>query len=79
MIDRTDFADLLRGHLSVLLDIPLDEIEDDTQFADLGVDSLMSMELVVYVEQKINQEVPEDAVRMLTCINDVVNYAVDHE
>jgi acyl carrier protein len=44
----------------------IDEIPDETPFADLGIDSMMALEIVAEVERKYKVTVPEDELKGLT-------------
>lgn len=67
-------GDLLRDRLSLLLGIPASEIRDDSRFEDLGVDSLMLLELVAVVEQAIRRQLVEEDIGSLGSIADVRHY-----
>jgi acyl carrier protein len=44
----------------------IDEIPDETPFADLGIDSMMALEIVAEVERQYKVTVPEDELKGLT-------------
>lgn len=44
----------------------IDEIPDETPFADLGIDSMMALEIVAEVERQYKVAVPEDELKGLT-------------
>lgn len=45
----------------------------DSTFADLGVDSLDAIEVLFEVEEEFDLSIPNEALRGMTCVRDVVN------
>lgn len=64
----------LRERLGILLDVDASEITGSTSFADLGVDSMMRLELIALVEQHVGRELPERELNSLGTIDQVVGY-----
>ena len=64
----------LRERLGILLDIDPATVGGGTSFADLGVDSMMRLELIALVEQYIGYELPEREISSLATIDQVVRY-----
>jgi acyl carrier protein len=75
-VETKDLAGRLRERLSILLDISPEEVGDETPFADLGVDSMMRLELVALVEQHIGFELPERDLGALSTMRDVDRYVL---
>lgn len=50
----------------------VDDIPDDTPFADLGIDSMMAIEIVAEVERTFKLQIPEDELNELTNFNAVL-------
>jgi acyl carrier protein len=69
-----ELATLLRDRLSILLDRDAASIRQDTDFGDLGVDSMMRLELIALVEQHVGYELPERDLLALTTIDRVIDY-----
>jgi len=44
----------------------IDEVPDETPFADLGIDSMMAIEIVADVERQYKLSIPEDELGELT-------------
>ena len=44
----------------------IDDIPDGTSFADLGIDSMMAIEIVAEVERQYKVSVPEEELKTLT-------------
>jgi acyl carrier protein len=51
----------------------IDEIPDETPFSELGIDSMMALEIVAEVERQYKVAVPEEELKRLT------NFAAVHE
>lgn len=64
----------LRERLGILLDIDPASVGDEMPFADLGVDSMMRLELIALVEQHVGHELPEKELSSLGTIDQVVRY-----
>lgn len=75
-MDTKDLAGKIRERLSILLDIAPEEVGESTPFADLGVDSMMRLELIALVEQHIGFELPERDLGALTTMKDVNRYVL---
>lgn len=64
----------LRERLGILLDVDSANIGDGSSFADLGVDSMMRLELIALVEQHVGRELPEKDLSDLGTIDQVIRY-----
>lgn len=49
----------------------IDEIPDDTSFSELGIDSMMALEIVAEVERTYKVSVPEEELKTVTNFNSV--------
>jgi acyl carrier protein len=58
-----DLKEKLRAIVAEVSEI--DEIPDETPFADLGIDSMMALEIVSAVERQYKVSVPEEELRGL--------------
>lgn len=57
----------------------VDEVSDTAGFTDdLGVDSLMAMEVMVAVDKKYKINIPEDEFTQLKNVNDTVETVMRH-
>ena len=64
--------DLKEKLRSIIADVSeVDEIPDDTPFKDLGIDSMMAIEIVAEVERTYKLTIPEDELQDLTSFNKV--------
>ena len=49
----------------------IDEVPAETPFADLGIDSMMAIEIVADVERTYKLSIPEEELAELTCFQKV--------
>ena len=65
----------LKEKLGEYVDVPLDEITEDTRFIeDLGLNSFEFMSLLGYLEEEYDIVVDESGVRGLTTVGEAVEY-----
>ena len=57
--------------LSDAIGTPIDEIDLTKPLADIGLDSLDAVHMIATVESIIRQELPEDVIKRVTCLNDI--------
>lgn len=60
------------------LEVDEDQLNENTRFADLDVDSLDLVNLVVAFEKKYNFEIPDNEIKNLQTVKDVVDYVESH-
>ena len=60
------------------LEVEESELNENTRFADLDVDSLDLVNLVVAFEKKYNFEIPDNEIKNLQTVKDVVDYVESH-
>ena len=65
-----DLREALREIVAEVAEI--DEVPDDALFMDLGIDSMMAIEIVSDVERNYKIKVPEDELEQVTDLNSVV-------
>lgn len=73
-MQTSDLAARLRERLAMLLEVDPAAIEDDSRFADFGVDSMMRLELIALVEQHLGFEIPERDLEQMQTVNQVLTY-----
>jgi acyl carrier protein len=56
--------DKLRGIISEVSEV--EDIPDETPFADIGIDSMMALEIVAEVERTYQLSIPEEELKDLT-------------
>lgn len=57
--------------LADTLRVPAEAIDLSLPLAEAGIDSLDAVHLVATIESIIRQELPEDVIRRVTCLNDI--------
>ena len=67
----SELKEKLRSIVSEVSEI--EQIPDETPFADLGIDSMMALEIVAEVERTYKVSVPEEELKGLTNFNSVYN------
>jgi len=72
----TELKEKLRAIVAEVSEI--DQIPDQTPFADLGIDSMMALEIVAEVERTYKISVPEDQLKGLTNFESVYNLFAAH-
>ena len=75
MAAPADLRDKLRAIIS-----EVDEIPDATPFKDLGIDSMMAIEIVAEVERTYKMSIPENELQKLThfeAVYDLVKSKLD--
>lgn len=63
----------LKTTIANVMDIDEVEIQGDTRFIeDLGMESLMALEIMVALEKKYGIKLKEEQLREMTCLNAVI-------
>ena len=58
--------------ISEIAEISEEEITDDANFAqDLGIDSMMALEIVAKIEKTYKITIPEEKISTIQCLNNV--------
>ena len=66
----SDLREKLRAIVREMSEI--DEIPDETPFSELGIDSMIALEIVAEVEREYKVRVPEEELKSLTNFDSVV-------
>ena len=62
------------------LSVSEDEVVPDASFVDdLGADSLDLVELIMVMEEKFEQEIPDEVAEKLQTVNDAITYIKDNQ
>lgn len=64
-----DLKETLRDMIREVSEV--DDIPDETPFSELGIDSMMAIEIVAEVERTYKMSIPEDELQKLTCFKAV--------
>ena len=67
----------IRSYLSEQLDIPVEEMDRDTTFESLHVDSLDMVEMVMDMEEELGIDFEMDGDTKLETIGDLADYIED--
>jgi acyl carrier protein len=71
-VEQTLDPEDLRRFVADVLDVEVDNVTDDAHFvAELGVDSLKALEVLVALERKYQIKISEDEVRDMTTFAEV--------
>ena len=57
--------------LADTIQVSTDEIDLDKQLTDIGLDSLDAVHMIATIESIISQELPEDVIQRVGCLNDI--------
>ncbi|MGB2986241.1 MAG: acyl carrier protein [Phycisphaerae bacterium] len=57
--------------LSEAIQVPVDQIDLDKPLSEVGLDSLDAVHMVATIESIIGQELPEDIIQRVKCLNDM--------
>ncbi|MDX6325187.1 MAG: acyl carrier protein [Nocardioidaceae bacterium] len=75
MADRTEIQTDLATIVEEIAGVPAADVQPDKEFiADLDVDSLSMVEIVVAAEEKFGVRIPDDQVKNLKTVGDAVDY-----
>jgi len=75
MTKKADFESIkkeAKKMVSEIAEIPEDELKDDAQFAeDLGIDSMMALEMTAAIEKKFKIVIPEEEIPNIRSLNNI--------
>jgi acyl carrier protein len=71
-----DLKDKLRAIVEEVAEI--DAVPDDKPFKDLGIDSMMAIEIIADVERTYKIKVPEEELETISDLNSVVTLVQKH-
>ncbi len=63
--------------LSETIHVPFEQIDLTKPFSDIGLDSLDAVHMLATIESVIGQELPEDIIQRVTCLNDIFDMMRD--
>jgi acyl carrier protein len=71
-INLEDIKKEVRGLVSEIIEIEPEKIKDEAEFVkDLGVDSMMALEIVASIEKKYKVVIPEEKIPAIRSLKDV--------
>jgi acyl carrier protein len=59
--------------VSEAIQVPVEQIDLDKPLAEVGIDSLDAVHLIATIESIIRQELPEDVIQRVQCLNDILD------
>ncbi|HOU36363.1 MAG TPA: acyl carrier protein [Candidatus Omnitrophota bacterium] len=60
--------------VAAIIEIPESKLTDDIKFVeDLGIDSMMALEIVASIEKKYKIVIPEEDIPKMRCLRDIYN------
>ena len=68
-MSESELKEKLRAIIAEVSEV--DDIPDDTLFKELGIDSMMAIEIVAEVERTFKLSIPEDELQTMTHFNAV--------
>jgi acyl carrier protein len=64
----------IRTLVSKVIKVPEEKLKSDVNiFSEYGVDSLLGVEILAGLDKKYGIDVPEDKIRHIKSVNDIVN------
>jgi acyl carrier protein len=51
--------------------VPVEQIDLNKPLAEIGLDSLDAVHMIATIESIIRQDLPEDVIQRVTCLNDI--------
>ncbi|MCK6259441.1 acyl carrier protein [Fictibacillus sp. KIGAM418] len=60
--------------IAEMVEVDVSEVKEDSSFADLGIDSLMALELAVYLERDYNIFIQEQELMSLRKVEDLLRF-----
>ena len=73
-----DIKTLLKDRVAAMAEVPVEEIEADAPLEELGIDSLMALELLVMLQRAYRIEISQEDLRHFTSINSVAELTLQH-
>lgn len=71
---KVNVADEIKKIMASILEIEPDKITPEAKFVeDLGMDSMMALEIVAAIEKKFKIVIPEEKLSMITSMQDVIS------
>jgi acyl carrier protein len=62
----------IKKKVAEITELSEDKLKEDAKFVeDLGVDSMMALEIVASIEKKYKVVIPEEQIPKMRCLNDI--------
>jgi len=73
-IDFEKFKEEIKKIVSEVSEVPQEQLKEDARFVeDLGIDSMMALEIVANIEKKYKVVIPEEEIPKIRSLKDVYN------
>ncbi len=63
--------------LADTIQVPVDQLDLTKPLTDIGLDSLDAVHMIATIESIIGQELPEDVIQRVSCLNDIFDMMRD--
>jgi acyl carrier protein len=70
---KQEVSTLLRSEVARMVEIPEDTIDDSAHLAELGMDSLQALQLLVLIERRFDLQIGEQELQQFTSIQAVTD------
>jgi acyl carrier protein len=78
-VNKENLEKELRSLIAEIIEMEEGKITPDANFVkDLGMDSMMALEILAATEKKYKIQIPEQKLAKLTSLKEVVNVAVEY-
>ena len=78
-MEREEILRRVREVVSDVLNVAVDEIEEDSEFvADLGAESIQSLELMAAFEEEFDIEMDEEAALQVQSVGEAVDFIAQY-
>lgn len=71
MVDFEQAKSEILEWLAEAIEVEMNEIDLTKPLPEIGLDSLDAVHMVATIESIIGQELPEDVIQRVTCLNDI--------
>jgi len=72
---KLDFEEVkkeVKNSIAEITEVPLDKLTDDAKFVeDLGIDSMMALEIIASLEKKYRVVIPEEEITKIRSLNNI--------
>jgi len=73
-VDLEKLKEEIKKIVSEVSEVPQEELKEDARFVeDLGIDSMMALEIVANIEKKYKVVIPEEEIPKIRSLKDVYN------
>jgi acyl carrier protein len=70
---EVDVLNLVMSEVASTLDVPVDSLRPETSLAEIGMDSLQALQLLVSFEQATNMQLEESDLKQFVTVQSIVD------